>query len=300
MSDSNLTLPTLHNPITLHNLEAEKPGDNFAMLLVGKNEAGKSRLAATAPPPVLFLDFDRKAQALAGKKGVYALTFADPAQTTIQPTAFNAMLDVLGKLERGERSLKALGFNVGDEVKVQTLVFDSIYTIAKAARNYALYVNPKELARIVSIAGHQYRVPRSWDGWGVESEMVESSIMQARSIKGLNVIAILHEVAEQAENSTEDNPIYTGKIELYPRRYNPLMTYFNEIWRITRDFGTIPKLTLQPDGVFTKAGTTLVIPTDKIVPNIQEIIRIARGNGQPASLEKPTLPLPIAPTKAGA
>jgi hypothetical protein len=39
----------------------------------------------------------------------------------------------------------------------------------------------------------------------------------------------------------------------------------------------VPKLTIQPDGVFTKAGSTLDIPPDKVVPNIQDIIRIARG-----------------------
>jgi hypothetical protein len=289
-------------PITTHNLEKELAGTEFQMMLVGPESAGKSLLASTAPGPVLFLDYDLKAAALHGRKGVFALSIAeDYSKPFNQPTAFSEGLDIIAKLEANNCSLRSLGFDIDGQVR--TLVFDSIYTLAKAARMYALYTNQKELAYTINIGGKmQVMVPRSWSGWEAEKTQVESILLRAFALKGVNVIAILHETNEEAPGSSEDNPMYTGKISVYPVRYNAILKYFTEKWRVTREMGKSPIITVDPDGKFTKAGNTMGI-TNVSVPNIQEIIRIARGNGQPSAAPLahalPT-PLPLAQTSSTA
>jgi hypothetical protein len=92
----------------------------------------------------------------------------------------------------------------------------------------------------------------------------------------MNVICILHEAMEQDERSTQENPIYTGKIEVFPRRYHTLLVYFNEVWRLTREFGKIPKVSCDPDGKFVQAATALGV--DKITrPDINEVLSNARA-----------------------
>jgi hypothetical protein len=94
--------------------------------------------------------------------------------------------------------------------------------------------------------------------------------------RAMNVIVILHECMEQDERSTQENPIYTGKIEVYPRRYNTLLVYFNEVWRLTRDQGGIPKIMCDPDGKFIQAASALGV--GKItVPDIQSVLRDAKS-----------------------
>jgi hypothetical protein len=95
----------------------------------------------------------------------------------------------------------------------------------------------------------------------------------------LNVIAILHECMEQDERSTEENPIYTGKVEVYPRRYNSLLIYFNEVWRVERSFGKIPKVQIDPDGKFNMASTALGLSKVEY-PNIAQALAAAKNGNK--------------------
>lgn len=259
--------------ITSHNLETEPLDESLAMLLVGDKKAGKSWLAATAPAPVFFLDFDQRLGALRGRKGVYGLSFADPTDTNLMPTAFNEMLGVLTKLEKS-RSMVTLNASL-PAIDIRTLVFDSVSTIADSARRYVMYSNA-DVTKAISIGGKIYRVAKTYHAWGAEMEMVTGAIMMARAIPGLNVIVVLHECMEEDERSTPDNKIYTGKIEVFPRRYNTLLIYFNEVWRLVREYGKVPKVFCDPDGKFTQAATALGI--DKIdVPDISQVLRLAKS-----------------------
>ena len=249
---------------TGHILQNEPIDQDLAMILVGEKKAGKSELASTAPAPVLFLDFDQRAGALKNKKDVYALTYADPGDINMLPTAFNELLTTMSLLEKS-RKLKFLDksfASLPDNLEVKTIVFDSIQTIANSARKYVMYGNDAISVKF-QIASKTYRVPKSFHAWGGEQAMVEGCIMQALAIPGLNVICTLHECMEEAENSTDDNPIYTGKIEVYPRRYNSLLVYFNEVWRVVRDYGRLPKVQIDPDGKFTMASTALGVDSVK-------------------------------------
>lgn len=261
--------------IQLHDSGNEPIGNRLQLLQVGAEKSGKSELASTAPDPVLFLDFDLRADSLSSKKGVYAITFKDPSNTLMQPTAINELLDVIGKLEKS-LSLRDLGFTTAPaDALVKTLVFDSASTIANAARRYVLYANPKDLAYIINVGQQQYRVPRNWHGWGAEMDMVESLIIRALGIPDLNVIVNLHEAKEESEDSTEDNPKYTGFITVFPVRYRILLKYFNEVWRLERKAEGPPLIQCNPNGVFTKASSALrlsSIPT----ANIKQVLEQQR------------------------
>ena len=261
--------------ITPHDLEHEQVGTDLQMLIVGAEKSGKSELSATAPDPVLFLDFDLRAGSLASRKGVYALTFRDPGSSLDQPTAFNELLDTISKLEKS-LSLKELGFaNAAPDLLVKTVVFDSASTIANSARRYVLYSNPKDLAYVINLGKSQFRVPRNWHGWTTEMEMVESAIVRCLGIKGLNVIVNLHETKEEAEDSTEEQPKYTGFITVFPVRYRVLLKYFNEVWRLERKAEGPPLIQCNPNGVFTKASSALRLPSVPIA-NIKQVLEAQR------------------------
>jgi hypothetical protein len=305
--------------ITPHTLQTESPTDELALLLVGDKKAGKSYLAATAPGNILFLDFDQRLAALRSHpnaKNIYGLTFADPTDTNLMPTAFNELLGVLGQLEKSPllKDLHGSFAACGDKC-VDTLVYDSIQTISDSARRFVLYsggTGDGGITKAFQIGGRTYRVAKSYHAWGGEMEMVTGAILQGRALlhcktcfksvtyakgnngvghlahtdpkvvdhepiaKAMNVICILHEAMEQDERSTQENPIYTGKIEVFPRRYHTLLVYFNEVWRLTRESGKIPKIFCDPDGKFVQAATALGV--DKIlVPNIETVLRDARS-----------------------
>jgi hypothetical protein len=93
--------------------------------------------------------------------------------------------------------------------------------------------------------------------------------------RAMNVIVILHECMEQDERSTLDNPMYTGKIEVYPRRYNVLLKYFNEVWRLSRESGGAPKIAVDPDGKFVQAASAFGVKVT--VPDISQVLRDARS-----------------------
>lgn len=261
------------SPVQPHDMTTELPGETYGMLLVGKEQSGKSRLAATAKKPVLFVDTDKKAESLRGMKDIYALTYTDPPNTYTQPTAITEISDMISRLE-AKNSLKSANA-IFPDVPVGTLVFDSVATLAECARKHILYTNAKELAYSVTIGQRTFRVPKSWTAWEAEKDMIATLILQARAIPGLNVIATLHEAMEQDERSTEENPMYTGRVSVYPARYNGILKYFAEIWRLTRPAAGMPIIATQPTYEFQKAGTAIggIEPLITNNADIESIIR---------------------------
>jgi hypothetical protein len=47
-----------------------------------------------------------------------------------------------------------------------------------------------------------------------------------------SVIAVFHERPEEAPESTQENPKYTGKLLVEPPRYKNYLPLFNEQWRM--------------------------------------------------------------------
>jgi hypothetical protein len=309
--------------MTPHLLQAESPTDELAMLLVGDTKAGKSWLAATAPGNILFLEMDRRLASLRthpNVRNIYGLEFADNLNAPTVPTAFNELLTVLNALEKSPmlRDVHENFITCGDKV-VDTIVFDSVQSIADNARRYVMF-NAPDTAKAIQMGTKTYRTAKTYHAWGGEMEMVTGAILQARALlhckvclksltydkgqlfhtdrvaashtpvpRAMNVIAILHECMEEDERSTQENPIYTGKIEVYPRRYNSLLIYFNEVWRLTR-LGRVPSVSCDPDGKFMQAATALGIP--KIdTADISAVLRQVR-NSRPQPVAAPPAPKP--------
>jgi hypothetical protein len=224
-------------PVEAFELETTTPFDRFLGLLIGREKAGKSRLAATAPKPVLVLDTDGRAAALAGISGVYALTFREPPPH-MQPTAFNDILDILTQLETNELDLSKLLVNgvaafphIAPGTKLRTLVADSVQTLARAAMSYALYSSP-DMRRQLKIGGWQINFVKNFDGWNAEMQAVESVLLRMIGLSNVNIIATLHETDEEAPDSTIDKPKFTGRVGIFPVRYQRLLKYFNECYHV--------------------------------------------------------------------
>jgi hypothetical protein len=210
-------------------MEKEPPMSKIKACLVGEEQNGKSLLASTGRKPILFHDFDDKREALIGIPGVYVITYKDP-QPPKQPEAANEFLSVIAKLE-DNLELRSLGFKdapVG--LCVKTNVVDSINTYSRAVGNYALFTSPA-LRREVTFGGHKIFVQQSWEAWGAEMKEVENQVLRLLALP-TDTIITLHETMEEAEDSTPEKKKFTGKIGVYPARYQLLLKYFPELWRV--------------------------------------------------------------------
>ncbi len=117
-------------------MESEPPTTKTKIALVGAEQNGKSRFAATGRKPVLFHEFDQKKESLRGLPGVYVISYVDPKWPN-QPTAAQDFLTNITKLENS-LDLAKLGFQVPKGTFVKTNVVDSIQTLGKRCQDYAM------------------------------------------------------------------------------------------------------------------------------------------------------------------
>lgn len=269
-------------PVEAADMSMAQPFGRLTLVLVGAEKSGKSRLASTARKPILFLDADKRREAIAGKPGVYALSFAD-AQYPQQPDSYSNMLTVMTMIEQG-KTLKDIGAAFGQPnwpaQRIKTIVNDSLTSIGKAAGAYAMYTN-KDLRREITIGGGKLYFPNGWDTWNAETTAVEALIMRQLAISDLDVICIFHETYEKdVVASSEKATKYTGKITVYPHRHQGLVKYFNEVWRVSREFNPIPQIQVIPDYRFNTAATNLdfsKIPASEMKPDIEYLINRSLG-----------------------
>src|SRR5260370_41782305 len=113
-------------PNELHIMQEMPPVSKLKIALVGKEKNGKSWLAATGRPNVLVHDFDNRAAALQGKRGVYVISYVEP-QWPKQPEAAQKFLDNLSKLEES-LDLAHLRFKCPKGTLTRRNVVDSIQT----------------------------------------------------------------------------------------------------------------------------------------------------------------------------
>lgn len=270
--------------IEAHTASTDTFFDRLTLILAGAEKSGKSRLAATARKPILFNDHDKRFNALAGIPDVYGLTYMDSTAPNIMPTAYSDQLTVLTLLEQG-KTLKQIGDQYGKkdwpDVFPKTVVIDSMAGMSAEIMAYNMYCNPT-IRREIQIGGNKLFFPKGWDTWNADSASAYSVVMRLIAMKQLDVILIFHEDNEVDEvRSTEEKRVYTGRKSLFPARYSVFNKYFNEIWRISREDGAVPKVQFSPDFRFA-ASTNLdfsKIPANEVVPNISVMISKVVGNG---------------------
>lgn len=261
-------------PVELRIMEKEPPLGKIKLCLVGAEQNGKSRLAATARKPVLFHDFDNKSESLRGLPGVFVITYVDPQWPT-QPTASQDFLTRIGKLEE-TLDLHDHGFDVPKGTIVRTNVIDSIQTLARSAKDYAMY-NNKDLRREIAFGGHKVFFGAGWDAVNAETTEVEKFTLRLMALPTDTIITI-HETSEQADDSTPEKKKFTGRIDVYPPRYRMLLKYFPEIWRVklTQSVGANNQLAYKPK-VYPlptyefDSGTTMLLDAME-EPNIEAMI----------------------------
>jgi AAA domain-containing protein len=263
-------------------METESSTGRLRVAIIGPEKNGKSVLASTSPGIKLFLDFDQRAEAVAGKKGVYAITFKDPGGIKM-PEAAEEVLDVMTGLE-ASLDLSVLKTKKGQNIfpglppgtKIDGLIFDSMSSFAKMMMDYETY-NNSDLCRKIKIGpGLEVRVAKNYDAWNAEMQGVSSAVMRAFALP-VNVFCVFHEIAEEALDSTDEKPKYTGKVSIYPVRYKSLLKYFNEVWRvrltpIPSQSGQryLPRVYPLPDYTMDAATTMLLDPVEE--PDIEKMI----------------------------
>jgi AAA domain len=265
-----------------------KPFERLKLAIVGDEKTGKSRLASTAPKPILFFDFDNRKESIAGIPGVYVISFRDN-QLPQMPDAAPLALSAMSSLERSLDLFKLeLQNNSGGKWKLEgtpegttlkTLVIDTAATMARAFMKYELAAN-SDLRREVAIGATKVQLPRGFDAWNAETEQAAAFINRAIAL-GVNVILIMHETKEKSADSTQDDPKYTGKVSVYPNRYAQFLKLFNEVWRVklasvpvkegnTTLYKHLPRVYPLPTAEFNAASALLLDPVEE--PNIEAMV----------------------------
>lgn len=266
-------------------LEERKPFDRLLAAIVGVEKSGKSVLCSTAEPPVLFHDFDGRADALAGKKGVYALTYRDVGGVN-QPSAFVDFLGILAQLE-SSKDLSKLTINglpafplCPPETMVKSTVLDSIQWMAKSVMRYNLYAGGqiKGFTRNMAIGQMTVRFPGGFDSWNAEMAALEECILRVFALK-THTLVTLHEQAEEAPGSTTEKPVYTGRVNIFPARYQRLLGLFNEVWRVSRGIsmdgkasGSVPVVKTTPTYDFAYGASAMLLDAEE-QPDIHAMIQ---------------------------
>jgi hypothetical protein len=273
-------------------LEERKPFDRLLAAIVGVEKSGKSRLCSTAETPILFHDFDGRADALAGKKGVYALTYRDVGGVN-QPSAFIDFLGILSQLEITKDLSKIVvngekAFNCPEGTFVKTNVLDSIQWMAKSAMRYNLYAGGqiKGFTRNMSIGQMTVRFPGGFDSWNAEMSALEECILRVFALR-THTLVTLHEQAEEAPGSTAEKPVFTGRVNIFPARYQRLLGLFNEVWRVSRGVstdgkasGSVPVVKTTPTYDFAYGASAMLLDAEE-APDIHAMIQkhLAREKG---------------------
>lgn len=262
-------------------MEHASATDQLRIALIGAQKNGKSVLSSTAPGIKLVLDYDQRKEALAGKKGVRAITLKDPGFPLL-PTVAEEVLDIMTGLEKS-LDLHNLCDQKGNKffpdapegTKVNTIVHDSIDSLARCIMQYELY-NNKDLRRDINFGKFTAYIPKSYDSWNAEMTALTNIIMRSFALP-VNVICVFHETAEEAVDSTDEKPKYTGRVSIYPVRYRSLLKYFNEVWRVKLSpvpvpsgVRYLPRVYPLPDFAMDAATTMLLDPVEE--PDIEKMI----------------------------
>jgi AAA domain-containing protein len=278
------------------NMEEQQEIGKMKLAIVGYEQNGKSRLAATARQPILFHDFDNKRESLRGLPGVFVISYIDPIWPN-QPTAAQDFLTTIGKLEQS-LDLADLGFKVPKGTFVKTNVVDSMQTLGKNSQNYAMHNSPG-LRREITFGGHKVFIPAGWDAVNAEMKEVENFVLRLMALP-CDTIVVLHETSEEADGSTTEKRIYTGRADVYPPRYRMMLKYFPEVWRVKltqivadNKVVFLPRVYPLPNSEFDSGTTMFLDPIEE--PNITMMLkkhelRSKQASAALAAKSSPALP----------
>lgn len=250
-------------PVVALNQGTRKVTEHTRGALVGVYKSGKSWTLATAPSPNLILDIDQRADSLAGKDGVYTLSFAEPGGLNMQPTVYSEVLNYVAKIERSRR-LGDIDPKFAEDPRanedIKTIGLDSVQSMSRAIMQHVMYTGGKPVAREIKVSGQVLFFPNGWDTWNADTECMEQLIGRLIAIPDVDFWATFH----------EDDP-KDGRVAVFPNRHRNIVRLFNEIWRMTR-MTTVPVAQLTPNSSFTATTTLQGAPDFVDNPNIKDLV----------------------------
>jgi hypothetical protein len=244
--------------------------ERLKIAILGKPKTGKSWLAATAPGPIRYYDFDDRAESLEGKPNLYILS---------KPTMLQVETD-LSVMKANK--LKGLPLPA-------TVVFDSV-TYMNRAMEEEIFRQDSKLYRTIRVGNStSMKLRNSWDVINGIQRYVEYLIAEFSSL-GVNIIFVFHEKDQKDKGeSTATETKYTGLVTTDPQYLENSLSLFNEVYRITVD-ATKPnrqdyKVTCKPNNDILASTTMMLDGEEK--PNIMDMI--AKHRAKRAALSQNAL-----------
>lgn len=236
------------------------PLDQLKLAITGLPKGGKSRLASTCRKPALMYDWDGRAASVAGVEGLYVKTLQDV--NPMVPKAFSTFTADIGQLEYVKSQKK--------ELPCKTIILDSMKYMSQAAMYQSM--SSTKGASIITVGGAKFPIPRGYDNYEGEYNLVVNSLLRLFYL-GCDVIAVFHERPEEAKDSTQDNPKFTGNLSVDPPRLAKYLPLFNEQWRVSPNNSTYEVRT-KPGyaGVYNFLGATCLNLDEIEKPNIEAMI----------------------------
>lgn len=248
--------------------EERDSSDQLKIAIVGPQKGGKSRLAATSlRKPIYFWDYDCRLISVSGMEGVYGKSYPE-STNMIESTAWPAVMQDMNMFEYQ----KAKGSPMPG-----TMVHDSIMNMFARAMQWILVNNPDMRREIImnKATNTKSYVPYKYDPYKAEFDQV-CNILNRTLELGCDLVCCFHERAEEAPNSTDANPIYTGKFSVHPPRAAGLLPSFNELWRMRPNDQGVYKVQTKPNYEFV--GATCLNINEEEEPNITQMIQKHKSN----------------------
>lgn len=200
------------------------PAERLKIAIVGKPKTGKSWMAATAPKPIMYYDFDGRAESIAGRTGIKVKTLID--LDSQKPQAVMAIESDLAAFQYAKLE--------GRPVPA-TFVFDSITYFKKCMENELIKQESSFGRKIRLGLSKQLQVAAGWDvinGVRGYLEYIINSFSQLG-----NVIFVFHQRDEKdRDKSTKTETAYTGRQTVDPQYLETVLALFNEVYFIDIDY----------------------------------------------------------------
>jgi AAA domain len=227
--------------------------DRLKIAIVGEPGVGKSWLAATAPGPNLFFDFDDRAESLAGKQGI--IIRRKPSMIDVETVLSNMKARKNQKLENPK-----------------TVTFDSV-TYMQRAMEDEIFRQAPDLSRTIKVGPSLgMKLRKGWDTINGIQRYLEYLIAEFSALA--NVIFIFHEKAEKdAAKSQPDKPAYTGDITIDPQYLANTLSLLNERFRIKQDYNGKYQVQCRYTGAQDKFNAITTMLLDPVEPaNLMSMI----------------------------
>lgn len=221
------------------NLPAIMP---LRLAIVGPPGEGKSWLAATAPKPIMYYDFDNRAASLRGKEGIKVKTLVDTNPNV--PTTINQLENDLIFFKQAK-------------TRPATFVLDSATYLKKAMENSLLAAEPSMGLAFRLSPTKTFRTASAMTTANVIRNFFEYFVNEFGTLG--NIVIVFHTKDKiDKDKTTKTETKYEGVYTTEPQYLETVLSIFNERWRIERTYDFKYKVNVRNDRQFA-AITSLLI-----------------------------------------